>query len=194
MLMTNASGFPPACRPKHLLGQFQPPRPVHAPINLNLFRNGIIIARAPSIQNRITQLISRACLDFGIVGNVISGGHTTTLLTWHQTVNSRFLTNCKVWVVLVALRQAAPRAAAHTACNKPALNPSGPDRAGFVAARRTLPNSAQQTLHLRQRFIQLARVLAATAGVVGLAAAFAADDRSNLLNDFTGLHFRGEVR
>jgi hypothetical protein len=41
---------------------------------------------------------------------------------------------------------------------------------------------------LRQRLVQLRRVLAAAARVVRLAAAFAADDRRNLLDDFSGLH------
>ena len=45
-----------------------------------------------------------------------------------------------------------------------------------------------------QRFIQLARVLAAAAGVVRLAATLAAHDRRDLLDDFASLDFRGEFR
>ena len=52
----------------------------------------------------------------------------------------------------------------------------------------------QQTFHLGQRFVQFARILAAAAGLVGLAAAFAADDGGDGLNDFPGLHFGGELR
>ena len=45
--------------------------------------------------------------------------------------------------------------------------------------------SSEQRLRLRERFVQLARVLAAAAGVVRFAAAFADDDGCDLLNDFS---------
>lgn len=54
--------------------------------------------------------------------------------------------------------------------------------------------SAQQTLRLRQGFIQLACIFAAAAGVVGFAAAFAADDGRDGLDDFAGLNARGVFR
>ena len=44
-----------------------------------------------------------------------------------------------------------------------------------------------------QRLVQFAGVLAAAAGVVRLAAALAADNRRDLLDDFSGLNFRGEL-
>lgn len=54
--------------------------------------------------------------------------------------------------------------------------------------------SRNQALCFSQRLIQFARVLAAAARVVGLAAAFAAHDRRNLLNNFARLNFRCELR
>jgi hypothetical protein len=54
--------------------------------------------------------------------------------------------------------------------------------------------SGQQTLRLRERFIQHARVFAAAPGVVGFAAAFAAHDRCDGLNDFARLNLRGVFR
>ena len=59
--------------------------------------------------------------------------------------------------------------------------------------RSETTNSTEQVLRLRERFVELARVLAAAAGVVGFAATFAADDGRDGLNDFPGLDFRGEV-
>src|ERR1022692_1044838 len=44
--------------------------------------------------------------------------------------------------------------------------------------------ASEQTFHLCQRLVELGCVLAATAGLIRFAAAFAADNRSNLLNDF----------
>lgn len=63
-----------------------------------------------------------------------------------------------------------------------------------ITSKSAAPALTEQRLHLRQRLIQFGCVLAAAAGVVGLAAAFAADDRCNRLNDFAGLNFRGELR
>ena len=45
-----------------------------------------------------------------------------------------------------------------------------------------------------ERFGQFGWILAASARVVRLAAAFAADDGGDGLNDFAGLNFRGELR
>ncbi len=53
--------------------------------------------------------------------------------------------------------------------------------------------SGEQRLRLRERFAELRGVLAAAAGVVGLAAALAADDRRDGLDDLPGLRLRGEV-
>src|ERR1051326_1539841 len=53
--------------------------------------------------------------------------------------------------------------------------------------------SSDYRLRLGQRLVQLAGVFAAAAGVVRLAAAFAADHGGDLLNDFARLNFRGEI-
>ena len=64
---------------------------------------------------------------------------------------------------------------------------------GFVRPRSTIEFfSAKQSFSLRQRLVQFVRVLAAAAGVVRLAAAFAAHNRRNLLDDFAGLGLGGE--
>ena len=54
--------------------------------------------------------------------------------------------------------------------------------------------SDNQALCLRQSFIQLAAIFSTATRVVRLAAAFAADDRRDLLDDFSGLDFRREFR
>src|SRR5882724_2648241 len=53
--------------------------------------------------------------------------------------------------------------------------------------------SAQQGFHLCQRLVQLGRILATAAGVVGLTAAFAADDGGDGLDNLAGLDFGGEI-
>ena len=52
----------------------------------------------------------------------------------------------------------------------------------------------QQCFDHGQRLVQFAGILAAAAGVVRFAAAFAADNRRNLLNDFAGLNLPDEIR
>src|SRR5262245_11622106 len=52
--------------------------------------------------------------------------------------------------------------------------------------------ASKERAGLRQRFVHFGHVLAAAAGVVGFAAAFAADDGGDLLDDFSGLDFGGE--
>ena len=46
---------------------------------------------------------------------------------------------------------------------------------------------------LGEGFVQFGRVFAAAAGIVRFAAAFAADNRRDLLNDFAGLNYCREV-
>jgi hypothetical protein len=52
----------------------------------------------------------------------------------------------------------------------------------------------QQRLHLCQSLVQFAGVFAAAAGIVGSAAAFAPDNRGDLLNDFPGLNLCDQFR
>ena len=54
-------------------------------------------------------------------------------------------------------------------------------------------SSLQECLHFRERFIQFARVLAATARIIRFAAAFATNDGGDLLDDLTGLDFGCEI-
>ncbi len=54
--------------------------------------------------------------------------------------------------------------------------------------------STKQTLRLRERFVELGGVFAAATRVVRLAAAFAADDGRDGLDDFTRLNFHGVFR
>ena len=50
---------------------------------------------------------------------------------------------------------------------------------------------SDQACHLRQSLVELGRILAAAAGHFGFTAAFATDDRSNRLDDVTGLDLAG---
>ena len=73
------------------------------------------------------------------------------------------------------------------------------DRVNRISKRKSRllqPSAAtsREVLRFCQRLVQFAGVLAAAAGVVRLPAAFAADDRRDLLDDFSGLNFRREIR
>jgi len=76
------------------------------------------------------------------------------------------------------------------------LTPAGPAPNSAPAShlRQRRFSSAEQRFCFRQRFVQPTGVLAAAAGVVGLAAALAAHNRRDLLDDFSGLNFRREIR
>src|SRR5437868_6659201 len=62
----------------------------------------------------------------------------------------------------------------------------------FLGAR--MRGLAEQRLRLREGLVELGGVFAAAAGAFGLAAAFAADDRGDGLDDLAGLHLGGVIR
>ena len=160
--------------------------------NREITRNSIPVLKAAyELNSRRILLITRqpaAALDFHCIGCA------TQIALKTEVINSHVLHTYSRLVMQRAADEGKPRTIAQQVPGTK-KQPSG---LGMLSSSHTtqpafLISLSQQTLRLRQRFIQLARVFAAAAGVVGFAAAFAADDWGNRLDDFAGLEFRGEI-
>ncbi len=194
MLALKERGLVPAHRPIKPVRGIPPLHRRHALQHSDLFRTGFFLRQSPKfghIANGSIPQLCRARSDLGIVGVEIGGVHKTTLPLWRWSVNL-CLVVCAWWCWSRCDQQCRVQRrnrVAIRAYSKGFRPCTGRVRRSATNATR----SSQQTLRLRQRFIQLAGVLAAAAGVFGFAAALAADDRCDLLDDFAGLHLRGEV-